>query len=113
MDKYNLGVIQTGISKTVLYDGGRITSKGTYALSDSVYNYKLIIVKHVYGEMNDDIYVQTNVIIDIYNYNKAYMVCHGNSSSNRYTAFHFSVDGNNIITDEVSGEYITKIVGIN
>ena len=113
MDKYNLGVIQSGFSKTVLYDGGRITSTGTYALSDSVYNYKLIIVEHVYGETSDNIYIQTNVIIDIYNYNNAYMVCHGNSASARITAFHFSVDGNNIITDEILGEYITKIVGIN
>ena len=113
MDRYNLGVIQSGFSKTVLYDGGRITSTGTYALSDSVYNYKLIIVEHVYGETSDNIYRQSNVIIDIYNDNKAYMVCHGNSSSARITAFHFSVDGNNIITDEILGEYITKIVGIN
>ena len=113
MDKYNLGVIQSGFSKTVLYDGGRITSTGTYALSDSVYNYKLIIVEHVYGSESDNLCRQTNVIIGIYNDNKAYMVCHGNSSSARITAFHFSVDGNNIITDEVFGEYITKIVGIN
>ena len=113
MDKYNLGVIQQGFAKTVLYDGGRITSTGTYALSDSVYNYKLIIVEHVYGETSDNIYIQTNVIIDIYNYNKAYIVCHGNSSSARITEFHFSVDGNNVIIDEVFGEYITKIVGIN
>ena len=63
MDKYNLGVIQSGFSKTVLYDGGRITSAGTYALSDSVYNYKLIIVEHVRGNDSDNIYRQTNVII--------------------------------------------------
>ena len=113
MDRYNLGVIQSGFSKTVLYDGGRITSTGTYALSDSVYNYKLIIVEHAYGEKIDDICRQSNVIINIYNNSKAYIVCHGNASNINHTMFHFSVDGNNIITDEVTVEYITKIVGIN
>ena len=113
MDKYNLGVIQSGFSKTVLYDSGRITSTGTYALSDSVYNYKLIIVEHVYGSESDNMYRQSNVIIDIYNDNKAYIVCHGNANDTSSTMFHFSVDGNNVITDQVSGEYITKIVGIN
>ena len=112
MDKYNLGVIQTGISKTVLYDGN-ITSSGTFALSDSVYNYKLIIVEHVYGGETNNMYRQSNVIIDIYNDNKAYMVCHGNSTGTYHTMFHFSVDGNNVITDDVNYEHITKIVGIN
>ena len=113
MDKYNLGVIQSGFSKTVLYDGATITSEGTYALNDSVYNYKLIIVEHGYEYDSNNMGIQSNVIINIYNDNKAYMVCHGNSSSARITAFHFSVDGNNIITDEILGEFITKIVGIN
>ena len=113
MDKYNLGVIQSGFSKTVLYDGNPITSTGTYALSDSVYNYKLIIVEHVYGGESNNICRQTNVIIDIYNYNNAYLVCHGNASNPSNSSFHFSVDGNNIITDGVNSEYITKIVGIN
>ena len=112
MDKYNLGVIQSGISKTVLYDN-LITSAGTYALSDSVYNYKLIIVEHAYGGVSDNINIQSNVIIGIYNYNNAYMVCHGNEYSAYHSTFHFSVDGNNIIIDEFYGECITKIVGIN
>ena len=51
--------------------------------------------------------------INIYNDNAAYMVCHGNSSGTYHTQFHFSIDGNNVITDDVNGEYITKIVGIN
>ena len=113
MDRYNLGVIQSGFSKTVLYDGGRITSLGTYALSDSVYNYKLIIVEHVYGDESDNMYRQSNVIIDIYNDNKAYLVCHGNTSASNHSTFHFSVDGNNVIVDTYNGECITKIVGIN
>ena len=112
MDKYNLGVIQTGISKTVLYNGVRITSAGTYALSDSVYNYKLIIVEH-YRAKDNKIYKQLNVIVDIYNDLNSYIICYGYGSSNEYTSFHFSNDGNNIITDEAHGEYITKIVGIN
>ena len=112
MDKYNLGVIQSGFSKTVLYDNP-ITSAGTYALSDSVYNYKLIIVEHVYGGESDNKYRQSNVIIGIYNNNRAYMVCHGNSNNGSFATFHFSVDGNNVITDEVEGEHITKILGIN
>ena len=112
-DKYNLGVVHQGISKTVLYDGGNITSAGTYALSDCVYNYTLIIVEHVYAGDGSDKYRQSNVIINICNNDRAYMVCHGNSSGINHTWFHFSVDGNNVITDEVSGEHITKIVGIN
>ena len=112
-DKYNLGVIQSGFSKTVLYDGGRITSAGTYALSDSVYNYKLIIVEHVFGDESDNMYRQSNVIINIYNNSGAYLVCHGNVNSSYHSTFHFSVDGNNVITDNVNYEYITKIVGIN
>ena len=111
MDKYNLGVIQSGFSKTVLYDNP-ITSAGTFALNDSVYNYKLIIVEHCSTRDNNR-YKQSNVIVDIYNDNKAYIVCHGNSSNVNHTMFHFSVDGNNVITDQVSGECITKIVGIN
>ena len=113
MDKYNLGVIQSGFSKTVLYDGGNITSAGTYALSDSVYNYKLIIVEHCYGGESNNLFRQSNVIINICNYSRAYIVCHGNGSESSYSTFHFSVDGNNVITDQVSGEHITKIVGIN
>ena len=113
MDKYNLGVIQSGFSKTVLYDGGRITSTGTYALSDSVYNYKLIIVEHVLGDDSNNICRQTNVIIDIYNNINAYLVCHGNASNPSNSSFHFSVDGNNVIIDGFNGEPITKIVGIN
>ena len=113
MDKYNLGVIQSGFSKTVLYDGGRITSTGTYALSDSVYNYKLIIVEHVYGGESDNMYRQSNVIIGICNNSRAYIVCHGNNGSSNHSTFHFSVDGNNVIVDTYNGECITKIVGIN
>ena len=112
MDKYNLGVIQSGFSKTVLYDGNPISSTGTYALSDSVYNYKLIIVEHGLADYNN-IFRQSNVITDIYNDNRVYMACHGNSANNCYVGFHFSNDGNNIIIDENSGENITKIVGIN
>ena len=112
MDKYNLGIIQTGISKTVLYDGGRITSTGTYALSDSVYNYKLIIVEH-YCIKNNNTYKQLNVIVDIYNDLNSHMICYGYGSSSEYSSFHFSSDGNNIIVDDNSGEYITKIIGIN
>ena len=111
MDKYNLGVIQTGISKTVLYDGNPITSAGTYALSDSVHNYKLIIVEHGYGGSNNTS-KQSNIIVGIYNDNRAYLVCHGNDNGSCLT-FHFSNDGNNIVVDEARGEYITKIVGIN
>ena len=111
MDKYNLGVIQQGISKTVLYDN-IINSTGTFALSDSVYNYKLIIVEHGYGAGNNNS-KQTNVIIDIYNDDRAYSVCHGNGNINCYTAFHFSNDGNNIVVDANDGENITCIVGIN
>ena len=112
MDRYNLGVIQQGISKTVLYDGATITSTGTYALSDSVYNYKLIIVEHAYGGESGNPYRQSNVIINIYNYSRAYMVCHGNGNG-IYATFHFTNDGNNIIVDVCNGEAITKIVGIN
>ena len=110
MDKYNLGVIQSGFSKIVLYDNP-ITSAGTFALSDSVYNYKLIIVEH--GIEDGSYMKQTNVIIDIYNNTEAYIVCHGNSSGNRYSKFHFSSDGNNIVVDANGGENIIKIVGIN
>ena len=113
MDKYNLGVIQSGFSKTVLYDGGRITSTGTYALSDSVYNYKLIIVEHGLEDGSTMTMKQTNVIIDIYNNINAYLVCHGNNGSSNHSTFHFSVDGNNVIIDGFNGEPITKIVGIN
>ena len=67
MDKYNLGVIQSGFSKTVLYDGATITSEGTYALNDSVYNYKLIIVEHGYEYDSNNMGIQSNVIINIYN----------------------------------------------
>ena len=112
MDRYNLGVIQSGFSKTVLYDGGNITSAGTYALSDSVYNYKLIIVEHGYGGSNNTS-KQSNIIVGIYNDNNAYSVCHGNGDLNCYSSFHFSNDGNNIVVDADSGENITKIVGIN
>ena len=112
MDKYNLGAIQQGFAKTVLYDGGRITSTGTYALSDSVYNYKLIIVEH-YRAKDNKIYKQLNVIVGIYNYTESYMICHGNSSINCYLAFHFSNDGNNIVVDVYNDENIIKIVGIN
>ena len=110
-DKYNLGVIQSGFSKTVLY-GNTITSTGTYALSDSAYNYKLIIVEHGYGGSNNT-KKQSNVIVGIYNDISAYSVCHGNGDLNCYSAFHFSNDGNNIVVDENNGENITKIVGIN
>ena len=113
MDKYNLGVIQSGFSKTVLYNGNPITSAGTYALSDSVYNYKLIIVEHGLEDGSTMTMKQTNVIIDIYNDTESYIVCHGNSSSNRYSKYHFSSDGNNIVIDSASGEGITKIIGIN
>ena len=112
MDKYHLGTVG-GINVTELYNGGRITSAGTYALSDSVYNYKLIIVEHVLGSESDNAYRQSNVIIGIYNNNKAYMVCHGNSDVTFHTIFHFSVDGNNVIIEDVKNEHITKIVGIN
>ena len=111
MDKYNLGVIQSGFSKTVLYDN-TINSVGTYALSDSVHNYKLIIVEHGCVRDNNNC-KQSNVIVGIYNDNKAYIVCHGNGGDVNHTVFHFSVDGNNVIIDEVNGENITKIVGIN
>ena len=113
MDKYNLGVIQQGITKTVLYDGNVINSTGTYALSDSVYNYKLIIVEHGCAKEAHNRYKQLNVIVDIYNDLNSYIICYGFGSNNEYTSFHFSNDGNNIITDEAHGEYITKIVGIN
>lgn len=113
MDKYNLGVIQSGFSKTVLYDGDPITtSTGTYALSDSVYNYKLIIVEHGLGSLNNT-RKQSNVIVGIYNEPFSYSVSHGNSGLNCCSGFHFSNDGNNIIIDENSGENILKIVGIN
>lgn len=110
-DKYNLGVIQQGISKTVLYDN-IITSTGTYALSDSVYNYKLIIVEHGFAK-NANLYKQSNVITNIYNDNMSYLVCLGNGDDNVYSVFHFSKDGNNIVVDFYNGENITKIVGIN
>ena len=51
--------------------------------------------------------------IHIYNNNRAYVVCHGNANDSSYCAFHFSVDGNNVIIDDANGETITKIVGIN
>ena len=111
MDKYNLGVIQSGISKTVLCDQV-LTSTGTYALSDSVYNYKLIIVEHGH-KSTDNPYKQSNVIAGIYNDELSYLVCHGQGSDSAYSAFHFSNDGNNIVVDYNNGEYITKIVGIN
>ena len=111
-DKYNLGVIQQGISKTVLYDGNPITSTGTFALSDSVYNYKLIIVEHGFAR-NANLYKQSNVITNIYNDNMSYLVCLGNGDNNCYSTFYFSNDGNNIVVDFYNGENITKIVGIN
>ena len=111
MDKYNLGTVQQGISKTVLYDGN-ISSAGTYALSDSVYNYKLIIVEHCYGD-GRKLYKQSNVIVGIYNDIYSYMICHGNESYSNSSVFHFSNDGNNIVVDFDNGEHITKIIGIN
>ena len=110
-DKYNLGTIQQGISKAVLYDGS-ITSTGTYALNDSVYNYKLIIVEHCYGDGSNK-YKLSNVIVDIHNSISSYLICHGNGSYDNSATFHFSNDGNNIVIDAYVGENITKIVGIN
>ena len=112
MDRYNLGVIQSGFSKTVLYDGDAITSAGTYALSDSVYNYKLIIVEHGYGG-NNNTKKQSSVIVGIYNDPNSYMACNGYGTNTDYASFHFSSDGNNIVVDVYGGETITKIIGIN
>ena len=111
MDKYNLGVIQQGFSKTVLYDN-IITSTGTYALSDSVYNYKLIIVEHGCARDNN-MYKQSFIIVGIYNDPNSYMACNGYGTNIDYASFHFSNDGNNIVVDAYEGENITKIVGIN
>ena len=113
MDKYNLGVIQSGFLKTVLYDGATITSEGTYALSDSVYNYKLIIVEHGCAREAYNRYKQSCIIVGIYNDPNSYMLCYGYGSSNDYIYFHFSSDCNNIVVDDYTGENIIKIVGIN
>lgn len=42
-DKYNLGAVQQGVSITKLWEG-KADSVGEYQLSDSIKNYKLIIV---------------------------------------------------------------------
>ena len=111
-DKYNLGAVQQGITKTLLYDGV-LDSTGSYNLNDNVYNYKLIIVEH--ESISDSIvYKQAQPICTIgTNVNEFHLCCHGNGPINSYISYCFSDDGKKIIINTVITEKITKIYGFN
>ena len=112
MAKYNLGAVQTGFTKTVLWNGD-ITSKGTYTLNDSVNNYKMIIVEH-YLLSGGVRYNQSMPICSIYTGSTdSYIVCHGNGNNSSYSFFYFSTDGLSITVPILTDEYISKIYGIN
>ena len=112
-NKYNLGEVG-GITKTELYNGN-ISSVGTYDLSDSVDNYKLIVIEHYLVNSGSVPYYRSETIaVSHKNINEQHIVCHGNDTVSSYVNFYFSSDGKQIIATTTGGNYhISKIYGIN
>lgn len=107
-NKYNLGAVQQGITKTVLWDNGAMVNVGNYTLNDSVFNYKIITIEHEY----QNTYIAENVFTNLLpGDSKRYVVSHGNADVNACTIFSISSDGTIVNVIACSDETIVRIIG--
>ena len=116
MDKYNLGTIQTGITKTELWNGTLNTAGTTITLNDSVKNYKFIYLYfYTYSSTNHN---SITMVIDTDDINisdaeNAFLssISKGNI---KYFGFNFTNGYNKLTAYNIYGTFeLRRIVGIN